>query len=300
MSFGVIIREFSMINPNMIDVQASLGDLVHRVNVMTRYPFDQRKPVIIYDDHRWLLNVLFKIQKDGLLHTPPKLVFFDSHDDAGHTQKKSELLTQIGVDKLFDASEKAFSGFVDYDIGADDGNWLSVACELNLVSDVVVIGDKYSHNFEKMNGLYISEEGIEHHLFNLSEDLEHELGGRGSLGDHARGEEFQSIREFFSIQYGYEYARVGDMSPFILDFDLDFFTLYTNEGTIPWPLRIWEKHFSNISPGAHFMRSMIQKAMVVTICREPDFCDGIGGSNYNLQNLDNYFFEGQLGTNLLF
>lgn len=51
------------------------------------------------------------------------------------------------------------------------------------------------------------------------------------------------------------------------------------------------------------MRDLINKAMVITICREPDYCGSIGriaGSNYNLQNLDNYFFEGQLGTNFLF
>ena len=90
------------------------------------------------------------------------------------------------------------------------------------------------------------------------------------------------------------------MAPFVLDFDLDFFTLNTNEGTIPWPLRVWEKHFNGVTPGAQFVRDLINKAMVITICREPDFCAGIGGSNYNLQNFDNYFFEGQLGTNLGF
>ena len=170
----------------MDDIQASLGRLVQRVNVMTRYPFDNRKLVIIYDDHRWLLNVLFKIQKDGLLPGPPKLVFFDSHDDAGESHKKSALLAHIGVDNVLDATEKAFGAFVDYDIRTDDGNWLSVACELNLVSDAVVIGDKYSHNIEDMNGLYTSEDGIEHHLYNLSSDLEYELGCRGSLGDRAK------------------------------------------------------------------------------------------------------------------
>lgn len=95
-----------------------------------------------------------------MLQTPPKLVFFDSHDDAGHSQKKSELLTHIGVENVLDATEKQFSGFVDYDIRTDDGNWLSVACELNLVSDVVVIGDKNSHNFEEMDGVYAAEDGI--------------------------------------------------------------------------------------------------------------------------------------------
>ena len=93
------------------------------------------------------------------------------------------------------------------------------------------------------------------------------------------------------------------MTPFVLDFDLDFFTLNTNEGPLAWPQHIWQKHFNSFSSGTQMMRNLINKAMVITICREPDYCgsiDGIAGSNYNLQNLDNYFFEGQLGSNLLF
>lgn len=285
----------------MCDVHTSLGRLTQRVNVMTRCPND--KLVIIYDDHRWLLNVLFKIQKDGLLDGPPKLVFFDSHDDAGQSPKRSELLAHIGVENVLDATEKAFSSFVDYDIRTDDGNWLSVACELNLVSDAVVIGDKYSHNIDEMNGVYTSEDGIHYKLFNLSENLDFELGCRGSLGGHAREDEFEDIRRFFDSRYGYNHARIGDMSPFVLDFDLDFFTLNTNEGTLAWPQQIWQKHFNGLSAGTQMMRDLINKAMVITICREPDYCGNIGGiagSNYNLQNLDNYFFDGQLETNLMF
>ena len=241
--------------------------------------------------------------QDGLLPNPPKLVFFDSHDDAGYTQPKAKLLECLGIENVFDATEKAFSAFVDYDIKTDDGNWLSVACELNLVSDAVVIGDKYSNNIEEINGVYKSEDGIIHHLFNLSNNLEYELGCRGSLGDHVREDEFRDIRSFFNSKYGHSHALIGDMTPFVLDFDLDFFTLDTNDGVIAWPQQIWEKHFNSLKPGAEMMRNLIQKAMVITICREPDYCGSIGGiagSNYNLQNLDNYFFEGALGTNLLF
>lgn len=284
----------------MIDIQASLGELSQRVNVTTHYPFDGQKIIIIYDDHRWLLNVLYKIQKDGLLPGPPKLVFFDSHDDAGRTEKKSELLAHIGVENLFDATEKAFSSFVDYDIRTDDGNWLSVACELNLVSDAVVIGNKYNDNIEMMNNTYTSEDGTTHRLFELSSDLAAELGCRGSLGDRARDGEFCEIRKFFNSQYGHRYARVGEMTSFVLDFDLDFFTLDTEEGTMAWTHNIWKKHFDLGKPGATFIHDLIGKAIVITVCREPDYCGGIAGSNYNLQNLDNYFFNGQLGTNLLY
>lgn len=93
------------------------------------------------------------------------------------------------------------------------------------------------------------------------------------------------------------------MTPFVLDFDLDFFSLDTNEGTMAWPQQIWQKHVDGLNPSTQMMRDFSNKAMVITICREPDYCGNIGGitgSNYNLQDLNNYFFDGQLGTNLLF
>ena len=172
-----------------------------------------------------------------------------------------------------------------------------------MVSDVVNIGDKYSGNIELMGGIYTSQDGVSHHLFRLSENLNHELGSRGSLGDRAKDREYQAIREFFDIKHGLNHARLGNLSPFVLDFDLDFFTLSTNEGTIAWPLRIWENHYDSFSPETQFVRGLIDQAMVITICREPDYCgrpDGIGGANYNLQNLDRYFFNDELGTSLLF
>ena len=287
----------------MNEVILALGRLCERVNVMTRYPFEGQKLVILYDDHRWLLNVFFKILKDSLLPAPPKLVFFDSHDDAGEARSKAELLASLGVSNVLDATEREFSSFVDYDIRTDDGNWLSVACELNLVSDVVNIGDKYSGNIDLMNGRYTSQDGVSHQLFRLSENLDYELGCRGSLGDRAKEREYHAIREFFDVQYSSDHARLGNISPFILDFDLDFFTLNTNEGTMAWPLKVWDKHYDSFSSETRFVRDLIHKAMVITICREPDYCgnpDGIAGANYNLQNIDRYFFNGNLGTTLLF
>lgn len=188
---------------------------------------------------------------------------------------------------------------MDYEISSDDGNWLAVACELNLISDAVVIGNKSGTNIQSEEDLvHKSEDGTEHHLYKLSSNLVYELGGRGSLGDLSREEDFQGLREFFDVNYGHEYAHIGKMSPFILDFDLDFFNLDTDEGPIAWPLSIWVKHYGQFSMERMFIDELIRKAEAITICREPDFCGtpGFGGANYNLQNLDRFFFNGDLGT----
>lgn len=283
----------------MSDIVDSLRHLRQRVNVMTRYPMEDSL-VILYDDHRWILNVLFKIKKEALLPSPPKLVFFDSHDDFAGTQPMTQLLERLGVKSVLDASEKAFSSFVDFEIGLDDGNWLSVACELGLISDAVVIGGKYGTNIEDGHGsVYKTEDGTEHHLYKLCSNLDYELGARGSLGDRFREEDFQGVRAFFDVKYGYDYACIGSMGPYILDFDLDFFTLESDEGIMAWPLRIWEKHFGQFSVERRFVQKLISDASVITICREPDFCgnpDGIAGANYSLLNLDRFFFNGGLGT----
>lgn len=40
--------------------------------------------IVIYDDHRWILNVLYKLY---LYEIYPDLVYFDAHDDAAKCKK---------------------------------------------------------------------------------------------------------------------------------------------------------------------------------------------------------------------
>lgn len=282
------------------EIQTQLADIGNRANVIKRTCSGERQ-VLIYDDHRYLLNVLFRIFKTGLLQEPPNLVFFDSHDDARRTRKASELLQFIGVEHLSNATEKQFLSFVDYDIDTNDGDWLSVACELNLVGDVVAIGNKHGTNLSRDITVRKSEDGKKHKLFQLNTHLDEELGPRGRLGDMARDEEFKDIRSFFAYEPSEYYGHMGEMKPFVLDFDLDYFTLWSEEeGSIPWPQMVWEKRFGQFASGYRFVRDLMRKAEVITISREPNFCGSIAGSNYNLKNLDNYFFDGELGTNLGF
>lgn len=271
-------------------------ELDGRVNVMTRET-ERKQLVVIYDDHRWLLNVLFAVNK---ITERPDLIFFDAHDDAAQCEKKSELLAKIGIDNLMNASAKQFSAFVDYNQREDDGGWLTTAMELNLIGDVVNIGNRYNDSIRSMNGCYESEDGIKHGVWELSYDLKHELGNRGKLGDSCKENENRALRNFFGIEHSYsDENSVTKTKPYILDFDLDFFTIScTDDSSHGWTERILNRHFPISSKQDHFLRMLIHNAMVITICREPDCCGSIGDSNRILSLLDRYYFKGALGTDV--
>lgn len=271
-------------------------ELYGRVNVMTRQTVHGQM-VVIYDDHRWLLNVLFAASK----HIErPNLITFDAHDDAAECAKKSVLLSQIGVDELQNATAKQFGAFVDYDQRPDDGGWLTTAMELNLIDSVVNIGNRHGHNINQMNGIYESEDGIMHRVFTLSHEIDFELGKFGKLGDASKEDEYRAYRDLFGIEHFYIDANhMVTKKPYVLDFDLDFFTMSSNdEPTHGWTERVLKRHFPLNSKQNQFLRKLIHDAHIITICREPDYCGSLGDSNRILLLLDRYFFEGQLSTDL--
>lgn len=271
-------------------------ELNGRVNVMTRKT-KSNQLVVIYDDHRWLLNVLFAVNK---LTEHPDLIFFDAHDDAAQCEKKSKLLAKIGVDDLMAASAKQFGAFVDYDQREDDGGWLTTAMELNLIGDAVNIGNRHNSNIEEMNGCYESEDGIKHGVWQLLHNLDFELGCRGKLGDTCKEDENRDLRDFFGIEHYYSgLDSVSLQKPYILDFDLDFFTIScTDDSFHGWTERVLNRYFPARSKQDSFLRMLISNAMVITICREPDCCGSIGDSNRILTMLDRYYFVGKLGTDV--
>lgn len=267
-------------------------ELSNRANVMHR-SFNG-KPVIIYDDHRWLLNVLFKLYRDGGLECPD-LIYFDHHEDYAKSLKKKELLSKIGVTDLKAATEKQFGAFVDYDLRSDDSDWLQTALELNLVKDVALFGGNCDDELQKDMNQYESEDGTLHKVFKLSEDIESEIGSRGQLGDYARSAEFADVRNFFKFDAS-EYDLIWK-SGYVLDFDLDFFSIYSSEcQSLAWPGKVFDNKLGRNSKAFRFINELISNASVITICREPDFCGGIGESNSILEQLDHRFFEGSLGT----
>ena len=277
----------------------SIYSLSNHTNIEV-YSFHD-KYIILYDDHRSILNVIFEAKRLGLFGAAPNIIFFDRHDDACNPNLNvGELLGKWGVDKIEEVTSQYFWSFVEFDLSGVDDDWLLAGMELGLINHAVVIGQNENHNIRDMNNMFESSDGIHHELFDISH-LDWSIGSRGCLGDNVIKEEYyENVRNIFEYNqppYGdYDKFSKEVTNPFVLDFDLDCFTTECEDNVYAWPEAIFrEKYFENKNV-YHFMRRLIERSTFITICREPTCCGGLGESNKILGYLDRYFFEGCLDT----
>lgn len=269
--------------------------------------------IIIYEDHRTILNVLFVLFKIGKLKFDlvPNIISFDLHDDFNQGLKKSEIFNILNI-KSFDNIElKDFWSFVEFDCNGLDNDWVKIAMELNMIKDYVNIGGYYIDNL-KESPEYISEDNISHKLYYLKH-LDFELSNTDNfIGQLVNPiERTLELRNIFGFN-NFENCQnnFSDIQyPYILDFDLDCFTapnimlvdFSDNEPLgVPWN----EKTFKNLYYGfsdnfvRDFMRCLIKRSEITTICLEPFYCGGYKESIQILEYLDKYIFEGKLQTSI--
>ena len=259
------------------------------------------KYIILYDDHRSILNVLFEAKKLNKFGTTPNIIFFDRHDDACNPNlNANELLQRWGVNEIEKVSSRDFWSFVEFDLSGLDDDWLLAGMELGLINHAVVIGQNENHNICNMNNMFESSDGIHHELFDISH-IDWSIESRGCLGDNVIKEDYyENVRNIFEYNqppYGcYDKFSKEVTIPFVLDFDLDCFTTECEDKRYAWPEDIFKKKYINNEEVLYFMHRLIKRSTIITICREPVCCGGIGESNKILGYLDRYFFNGCLGT----
>lgn len=259
------------------------------------------KYIILYDDHRSILNVLFETKKLGLFSTTPNIIFFDKHDDAcnPHINAK-DLFKKWGIERIEDVSSRDFWSFVEFDLSGLDDDWLLAGMELGLINHAVVIGQTENSNMRDLNNLFESSDGEVHELFDIYH-LNYSLGSRGCLGDNVIKEPYydnvRNIFEYNQPPYGrYDKFSKEVTNPIVLDFDLDCFTTECENNVYAWPEAIFREKYYDNEEVRHFMHKLINRSTIITICREPTCCGGLGESNKILGYLDHYFFDGWLDT----
>lgn len=263
--------------------------------------FYKDKPIIIYNDHRTILNVLYSLYKLEYLNIkdPVNIISFDLHDDSFDSFKKSEIFDILNVKRFDDINIKDFFGFIEFDISVIDNDWVKVGMELNMIKDYLNIGALYSSNLNKK---YIDESGIKHDLIGIRH-LDFELSNKanGLLVDESNNK----IKNIFNFN-GNNF--IEPKNKYILDFDLDCFTVQNKtteigdiDGvTIPWNERTFQAMYKGFYDDyiMNFMESLILNSEIVTICMEPFHCCSHLDSAILLSYLDKYLFEGKLGISL--
>lgn len=261
----------------------------------------QNKKIILYDDHRCILNVLFYAKYNGLLKEAPNIIYYDKHDDC--IEPKEEQLEKIISFSKSNPSFEDFMKFVEFEIRCLDDDWLTTGMEMGLINHAINIGGIEIPNIESLdNNVYTDHNNFKHEIYSISH-LDTELGERGCIGDFCKKEPYyQRVREImqFNLKNDFKFSN-EPIYPLILDFDLDCFTGEIMDKTIAWPEDIFHEKIVNnhrydrISPFS-FLNQLIERCEVITICREPNSCGGIGESNKILNYLDKYLFHNNIGT----
>ena len=279
----------------MIDIH-NLSNLSQYANFET-YPYGE-KHIILYDDHRCILTVLFEAYKLGIINDMTNLVTFDRHDDAKPMHPNTEeMLKALTKSNLSEISSRDFKSFVEFDISEYDDDWVKIGMEMRLINNIINIGCEENFNISdwKSNS-YESKSGKKHLGFvigHLSSELNTHGGRIGDLALH----EYDPIREIIGYsQHGPSLPSIDDTSNFVLDFDLDCFTTTCMDKRFAWPEDVFRKEYNGESASSFFLYQLIQKSKFITICREPSYCGGIGEANKILGYLDHYLFGGCLGT----
>ncbi|WPV01647.1 hypothetical protein SNE26_07655 [Mucilaginibacter sp. cycad4] len=257
------------------------------------------KYVIVYEDHRYLLNVLYFLKAEENFKNPFNIIYFDFHDDAVKPHKSS-----IEITKKFRATLPTmpeFWSFTEFNISTLDDDWVLNGMELGFIKDAVVIGAEKDDNIARINNRYSDHTGIDHRIYSIPH-LWDSLDRNGCLGEQAAiTDDFKNIREileFNNPRNRYTFTDTPE-TPYILDFDCDVFSFDLLGKTSSWPysrmreLFLTEIDELNTTP-RDFVERLIDRATIITICRETPYCGGILQATNNFHNLDTLFFNGEL------
>ncbi len=244
------------------------------------------KDVIIYDDHRSILDVLCYARIKGVLEQAPNLVYFDRHDDATKVHKDNlEILDKIPSDQY-----REFHNFVEFDLSYNDDNWLYAGMYRNLIKNAVLVNGVEKDNIPELNKAF---KNLGHHLYEINNHYLQRLSVGKRVWKIKKSDD-NAIRSIFDKNLRQEdNAEIG--VPMVLDFDLDCFTREDANGHLKACSRSnFRKNYKDAYCMGAFMRELMRRASFITICREPKHCGGYSESNKILQYLDEFFFDGQL------
>lgn len=166
------------------------------------------KPVLLHEDHRWVLPLVAEAQERGLLPRPVRVILFDRHTDSADPGPLSSDLSVPGV--LHTCT---------HELSPHDDDWIVAGIRMGLLADVFIFGaDDRMGDLPKPVGNY----GI-YGRFEMPAKV-------GTLGRNA-----QAVLE-----------DTGE--PILLDIDLDCFAYPYRDRVMAWDDSVFEAEFGPSLP----------------------------------------------------
>ena len=231
-------------------------------------------PVAVFDDHRWTLPLVALAAQQGLTALPATLVSFDRHRDSLAPLGGAAPLKpyRAGASDMRELLE-----LVRVQLSPRDDDWIAAGMEMGLIGDVV----QFSSNLDMTEPEppvhdYRDHTGALHRMFRLGRP-QNELSFKGALADPEHPA-WGGLRE----AAGWDPGGGRFAAPYILDLDLDYWTLSWDTYTFPFPAEVFAGEFGAVCqptvgtlyPVARFFEGLLLGTPLVTIAREPDFCGG--------------------------
>ena len=189
-------------------------------------------PVLLHEDHRWVLPMIFEAQEQGRIPRPVKVILFDRHTDAAEP---------IAFDP-FPLTHAALMHFCEHSLSPHDDDWIVAGMRLGLLDDVFIFGvDDRMGDLPKAVG-------------------DHVIMGRFQLPAHLPADISARARAHL------DWAE----TPILLDIDLDCFAYAYREQVLAWTGEIFDRQFPPGNPAESF----VQRAGLITVCREAGCCGG--------------------------
>ncbi|TPD71273.1 hypothetical protein [Flavobacterium microcysteis] len=274
-----------------------INDLSKRSNINVKHTYNS--DVVIYEDHRTILNVFYFLKLNGLATFPIDLFMFDDHDD--FLNPSAAALKKINEFNLEAPSEREFWSFTEFDLKTSDDDWVKAGMELGLINNVFLFhSSKASYSFSSKHQ---TESYGEKRVYNLGSVWD-ALHFRGSLEDYSNDVEYGQLWKdmgWIKRNGKFEFEREND---FIIDFDLDCFSTFIVDKNYAIPEDILIKKFEEYKrtenhyygKPSDFVKKLIENSILTTVCFENNSCGGIRESHKIFEVFDYLFFEKEIGN----
>ena len=272
----------------------SLSEIRRRTNYNIAYY--KKKPVVIYDSHRCIIPTLWLSAFEGFFEKPYDIVFFDRHAD---TRKPLDA-TINSIKELINNGPNFYDiySLAEFKLNSINDDWLFSAMEMGLIENAVLIGG--SENSPLPYNTYTDHTHKIHNIYNIP-CLSGAFYYQGDFSDLARKCELQALWDIIGWEIHNGHFQMND-KPILLDFDLDFFTFKWRSITKAWLHEFFNEEFglSNQHPpvdgwsGQLFVKSLVNKAPLITIAKETSICGGEQEVSDILNELNSFIFEDQV------